>query len=198
MWWASGAILRDCIHLWPQYVGIHWWNRVWQAYNIPLIWSCSHRKDGFRRKAPSKRKTILCCWYHVHWWIAGYIHNWPHNRRRGILYFYRALFAATITTFNGTNPRSVVIMYNASIHHMKPAVWLIEEHGAILHFLPPYSPDLDPIEETFSKVKHFLRSNDPIFQVCEDSDIKDIILQGFAAITPDDCYGWMQNSGYIK
>ena len=100
--------------------------------------------------------------------------------------------------FNGTNPRSVVIMDNASIHHVEPAVRLIEEHGAILHFLPPYSADLDPIEEAFSKVKHFLRSNDPIFQVCEDSDIKDIILQGFAAITPDDCYGWMQHSGYIK
>jgi len=69
---------------------------------------------------------------------------------------------------------------------------------AILHFLPPYSPDLDLIEEAFSKVKHFLRSNNPIFQVCEDSDIKDVIFQGFAAITPDDCYGWMQHSGYIK
>jgi len=47
-------------------------------------------------------------------------------------------------------------MDNASIHHVEPAVELIEEHGAMLHFLPPYSPDLDPIEEAFSKVKHFL------------------------------------------
>lgn len=100
--------------------------------------------------------------------------------------------------FNGTNPRSVVIMDNASIHHVEPAVELIEEHGAMLHFLPPYSPDLDPIEEAFSKVKHFLRSNDPIFQVCDDSDIIDIILQGFATITADDCYGWMKHSGYVQ
>jgi len=47
-------------------------------------------------------------------------------------------------------------MDNASIHHVEPAVELIEEHGAMLHFLPPYFPDLDPIEEAFSKVKHFL------------------------------------------
>ena len=89
-------------------------------------------------------------------------------------------------------------MDNASIHHVEPAVELIEEHGAMLHFLPPYSPDLDPIEEAFSKVKYFLGSNDPIFQVCDDSDVKDIILQGFATITPQDCYGWMQHSGYIQ
>ena len=43
--------------------------------------------------------------------------------------------------FNGRNPYSVVILNNASIHHIEDAVKAIEDVGAIVHFLPPYSPD---------------------------------------------------------
>ena len=49
-------------------------------------------------------------------------------------------------------PSSVVILGNASIHHVKRVVHLIEETGAMVLFLPPYSPDIMPIEESFSKV----------------------------------------------
>ena len=51
--------------------------------------------------------------------------------------------------FNGINPRSVVILDNAAIHHVESAINLIEETGALAIFLPPYSPDLMPIEERF-------------------------------------------------
>jgi len=47
----------------------------------------------------------------------------------------------------------VVILDNASVHHVEEAVRAIEEVGSIVHFLPPYSPDLNPIEEAFSKIK---------------------------------------------
>jgi len=50
--------------------------------------------------------------------------------------------------FDGTNPRSVVILDNAPIHHCDGTVGLIESTGALVIFLPPYSPDLNPIEET--------------------------------------------------
>ena len=42
--------------------------------------------------------------------------------------------------FDGLNPRSVVIMDNASIHHTDSVVGRIEEVGALVHYLPPYSP----------------------------------------------------------
>ena len=87
-------------------------------------------------------------------------------------------------------------MYNASIHHVEEAVELIESTGAIIEFLPPYSPDLNPIEAAFSKVKHFLRANEPFVQVCNDDEIEDAIISGFATITTEDCIGWMQHSGY--
>ena len=49
--------------------------------------------------------------------------------------------------FNGVNPRSVVIMDNASIHHVDAVTDLIEtQTGPKLIFLPPYSPDLMPVE----------------------------------------------------
>ena len=68
-------------------------------------------------------------------------------------------------------------MDNASIHHVKQATALIEEIGAIPIFLPPYSPDIMPIEECFSKVKSFLRANDP--QVLQESEIEDRVLASF-------------------
>ena len=100
--------------------------------------------------------------------------------------------------FNGTNPRSVVVMDNASIHHVEYAASLIEEVGALVVFLPPYSPDVMPIEELFSKVKGFLRANDPYIQIASDSEIKDVIFTAFASITSSDCYQWVEHCGYIR
>ena len=89
-------------------------------------------------------------------------------------------------------------MDNACIHHTEKATALIEEIGAIPIFLPPYSPDIMPIEECFSKVKSFLRANDPLIQILRESEIEDIILAAFANITPDDCYSWVEHCGYIQ
>ena len=55
--------------------------------------------------------------------------------------------------FNGTNPNSVVIMDNCTIHHVPDIVEIIEDVGAMVHFLPPYSPDFNPIELAFSKAQ---------------------------------------------
>lgn len=55
-------------------------------------------------------------------------------------------------------PGDVVIMDNLSSHKRERVRELIESHDATLKFLPPYSPDLNPIELVFSKVKQTLRS----------------------------------------
>lgn len=47
----------------------------------------------------------------------------------------------------------IVVMDNASIHHVDRVISHINEVGAIVRFLPPYSPDFQPLEEAFSKVK---------------------------------------------
>ena len=89
--------------------------------------------------------------------------------------------------FNCTNPRSVVVMDNASIHHADKVVALIEEVGTMVIFFPPYSPDIMPIEECFSKVKD-VRANDPLIQVLEGSEIEEAILSAFVSVIPTDCY----------
>ena len=48
--------------------------------------------------------------------------------------------------FNGSNNKSIVIIDDASIHHVDEVCELIHSSGALLWFLPPYSPDLNPIE----------------------------------------------------
>ncbi len=47
--------------------------------------------------------------------------------------------------FDGNNPNSVVILDNCSIHHVDGVVDMIHKVGALVHFLPPYSPDYNPI-----------------------------------------------------
>ena len=60
--------------------------------------------------------------------------------------------------FDGFNPHSVVVM-DCFIHHISEIVQMIEEVGTIVHFLPPYPPDLMPIEIAFSKVKKSLKQD---------------------------------------
>ena len=49
---------------------------------------------------------------------------------------------------------------NHPAHHIQEVVGHVYNSGALISFLPPYSPDLNPIEEVFAKVKHYLRQND--------------------------------------
>ena len=71
-------------------------------------------------------------------------------------HFVQSSLLSQVMPFNGTNPNSVVIMDNCSIHHLHDVIKVIHSVGALVLFLPPYSPDLMPIEGCFSKVKHFL------------------------------------------
>jgi len=94
--------------------------------------------------------------------------------------------------YNGVNPNCIVILDNASIHHVEGVIEMIGEDGALVYFLPPYSPDFAPIEECFSKVKTTMRAMEQEAQV---TDIETIALAAFTAITPEDCKNWIGISG---
>ena len=51
--------------------------------------------------------------------------------------------------------KSIIIMDNCSIQHAVQTQQLLNDAGILLFYLPPYSPDLNPIEEAFSSVKYF-------------------------------------------
>ena len=100
--------------------------------------------------------------------------------------------------FDGTNPRLVVVMDNCSVHHMdiNPVVHLIESVSqAKLIFLPPYSPDLMPLEEVFHQVKSIIKANDGILQVT--SAPRALLAMAFSMVTTQDCIGYIRHSGYI-
>ena len=80
--------------------------------------------------------------------------------------FVKRCLLPVLKPFNYSNSHSVVIMDNASIHHVQEVADLIETRaGARVCFLPPYSPDLMPAEGVFSQVKSLLKQNHKLFQI---------------------------------
>lgn len=89
-------------------------------------------------------------------------------------------------------PGDVVILDNLA-SHKRPAVrQAIRATGARLLFLPPYSPDLNPIEQVFAKLKHLLRKA----AARTPDTVCDAIGQLLDAFTPQECANYFQNSGY--
>ena len=86
----------------------------------------------------------------------------------------------------------IVVLDNLSCHSDIHARRLIELTGAQVWFLPAYSPDLNPIEKMWSKVKALLRkacarSQEALYQAIADA---------IAAITTNDACGWIKSCGY--
>ena len=86
------------------------------------------------------------------------------------------------------------IIHNASIHHLERIEDITGVGAKILLFLPPYSPDLMPLEEVFSKIKSKLKANDELY-ITTMPDL--LVKMAFCAITGSDCLGYIQHSGYL-
>jgi transposase len=89
-------------------------------------------------------------------------------------------------------PGDLVVMDNLSSHKVKGVRERIEAAGAELLYLPPYSPDLNPIEKAWSKLKLLLRSAKARTRDVLDQAISDLLPQ----ITPDNARAWFRFSGY--
>ena len=70
---------------------------------------------------------------------------------------------------------------------------MINSTGALIRFLPPYSPDLNPIELVFSKVKSFVKANELVFQYSP----RIVVSMAFNTITEHDCIHYIQHCGYL-
>jgi len=86
----------------------------------------------------------------------------------------------------------IVIMDNLPSHGVTGIKESIAAVGAKLRFLPPYSPDFNPIEQAFSKIKSGLRS-----KAARSVDaLNDAIDQIITTISPNECAAYLANSGY--
>ena len=83
--------------------------------------------------------------------------------------------------FDGISPHSTLIMDNCSVHHVNKVREVLQQAGILVLFLPPYSPDLNPLEEAFSYIKQYLRQHDELLQAIRDPT--DVIMQAFQSIT---------------
>ena len=89
-------------------------------------------------------------------------------------------------------PGQIVVVDNLEVHDSDRAREAIEAQGADLWFLPPYSPDYNPIEEAFSTVKTALRSAEP--RALDDHSTA--LWAALRTITPRDAAGWVAHAGY--
>jgi transposase len=86
----------------------------------------------------------------------------------------------------------VVVLDGLGAHRTEKVKELIEARGADLVFLPSYSPDLNPIEEAFSKIKQLVRT----LGARTREALVEAIERALAAVTPEDAAGWFAHAGY--
>ncbi len=90
------------------------------------------------------------------------------------------------------NPGQVVFMDNFTIHHNKNVRRLVEGAGCYLGYLPTYSPDFNPIELVFSKVKAFLRKA----RATLVADLINAIAKAIATVSPQEVQNCFNHCGY--
>jgi len=86
----------------------------------------------------------------------------------------------------------IVVMDNLSSHKISAVRQAIEAAGAQLLYLPPYSPDLNPIEKMWSKIKTLLRGAKARTYDALVSAVAEVLT----AVTPSDIKGWFSHCGY--
>ena len=117
--------------------------------------------------------------------VAPFVLDGPINRAAFETYLARVLVSEL-------RPGDVVIMDNLSSHKGPRVREMIEAAGASLRYLPPYSPDFNPIENAFAKLKALLR------KAAERtiSGLWDAIGRLIDLFTPNECANYLANAGY--
>ena len=142
------------------------------------------RLEGYAPYGHWKTLTFIAALRHdridAPWVVDG-----PINGELFLLYVEKVL-APTLS------PGDVVVMDNLGSHKGNAVRTAIRERGARLIFLPPYSPDLNPIEQVFAKLKHLMRKAQP--RDVEATWRK--VAQLLDLFAPEECANYLINSGY--
>ncbi len=91
-------------------------------------------------------------------------------------------------------PGDIVVMDNLGSHKAAAIRQAIKAAGARLWFLPPYSPDLNPIEQAFAKIKHWMRQA----QMRTIEDTWRHVGHLISNISQDECANYLENAGYAS
>ena len=118
---------------------------------------------------------------------APFVLDGPMNREAFLVYIDKVL-GPTL------KPGDIVVMDNLPAHQGDVVRARIERHGATLRLLPPYSPDLNPIELAFSKLKTLLRAAAETTMAGLWDRIGDVLK----AFTPQECANYFRHDGYAS
>lgn len=88
----------------------------------------------------------------------------------------------------------IIVMDNMSAHHARIVKDILDASGIRYFYLPPYSPDLNPIEKMWSKIKAYLRKE----KVRIASGLPDAVEKAFSTIAISDCLGWFRSCNYVR
>ena len=91
-------------------------------------------------------------------------------------------------------PGDIVVLDNLRAHKISGVIATIEATGAEVWFLPPYSPDLNPIEKMWSKIKAYLRKA----KARTKEELWQTIGAALTTVTASDALGWFESCGYIQ
>lgn len=89
-------------------------------------------------------------------------------------------------------PGDIVVLDNLASHKNPSALEMIRRAGAEVRFLPPYSPDLNPIEKMWSKIKQILRS----IKARTQETLLAAIAAALECVSQEDALGWFVSCGY--
>lgn len=162
-------------------------DETWTKTNMAPLFGWAPRGQRLKAKVPHghwKTMTFIAALRHdrvnAPWLIDG-----PINGERFLLYVEKVLVPSL-------RPGDIVVMDNLGSHRGKAVRQAIRQAGAKLFFLPKYSPDLNPIEQLFSKLKHWLRkaAERTTDAVCN------AIGRTLNTITATECSNYFKNAGY--
>jgi transposase len=162
-------------------------DETWTKTNMAPVRGWGPRGMRLRAKVPHgrwKTMTFLAALRHdridAPWLLDG-----PINGEKFCLYVDKLLVPTL-------QPGDIVVMDNLGSHKGWAVRRAIRAAGAKLFFLPKYSPDLNPIEQVFAKLKHLLRKA----QARNFDAVSDAIGRLLDSFTPQECVNYFANSGY--
>jgi len=164
-------------------------DETWVKTNMAPLRGWGPRSKRLKAYAPFghwKTLTFIAALRHdrieAPWVIDG-----PINGELFLLYVEKIL-APTLS------PGDVVVLDNLGSHKARAARAAVRARGAHLIFLPPYSPDLNPIEQVFAKLKHLVRKAQP--RSVEDTWRR--VGQLLDLFSPAECANYLVNAGYAS
>lgn len=164
-------------------------DETWAKTNMTRTHGRSLRGERLVAKVP-----------HGRWRTLTFIAALRHDRITAPIVFDQPINGETFTAYVAQAlvptliPGDVVVLDNLGSHKGKAVRQAIRQAGAHLLFLPPYSPDLNPIEQVFSKLKALLRKADERSIEATWRQIGSLLN----CFSPDECGNYLVNSGYAS